>query len=173
MVVFTNAISQVNLVIKTGSLTFGLTYRFWMTAETVDVFGRATIDVAVEKPPSSGRLVARPQRGYALDSIFSIEAVGWADVATDLPLSYQFGVAFVDEQVYWLSAKESGSILKTALSQGASKKSKLTVVVQVFDQNGARAESRTTVVVYPGRSSSSEATASILMRMSLSTMRMR
>ena len=71
-------------------------------------------------------------------------------------------MAFVDEQVYWLSGKESGSILKTALPQRASTKSELTVVVQVFDQNGARAESRITVVVYPGRSSSSEATASIL-----------
>ena len=38
----------------------------------------------------------------------------------------------------------------------------LSVVVQVFDQHGARAEIRTTVVVYPARSSSSEATASIL-----------
>ena len=162
VVVFTNAISQVNLVIKPGSLTFGLTYRFRLTAENADGFGRAAIDVAVEKPPSSGRLVARPERGYALDTIFSIKAEGWADVATDLPLSYQFGVAFVDEQVYWLSGKESGSILKTALPQGASTNSELTVVVQVFDQSGARAESRTTVVVYPGRLSSSEATASIL-----------
>jgi protocadherin Fat 4 len=147
--VFTNSTSQVNLVVKPGVLTFDVPYRFRLTAWNAYGFGQATVDVVVDKPPSSGRLLVKPARGDALDTVFVVEAEAWADIATDLPLAYQFGVKFRDGSRLWLTGKESTSILETTLPEGDGNDRELAVLVRVFDGKGAFAESTAIVAVYP------------------------
>jgi hypothetical protein len=99
----------------------------------------AEVVVAVNAPPRSGYLDISPRRGSALETIFTLSAVGWTDHPDDLPLRYAFTY---DEKKWLSSAFIPRSTLRTVLPSG-----ELPIEAHILDNRGAAAVFRTTAFV--------------------------
>ena len=80
--------TSLNLVIASGALTPGGSYRAQLTATAGDVFGSAEIVFIVNMPPANGSLSVTPRVGMSLVDSFVLSEFGWDD--QDIPLSYRF-----------------------------------------------------------------------------------
>ncbi|KAK3257021.1 hypothetical protein CYMTET_33877, partial [Cymbomonas tetramitiformis] len=83
-------LNLLELVVRPGALTPGGSYVFTLTAE--DDFGPSwvSLEVKVNSPPHSGRLLPpTPSVGVMAETEFSLEGHGWEDDVEDKPLWYQ------------------------------------------------------------------------------------
>jgi hypothetical protein len=79
-----------DLVLASGSLVAGASYALRLEATLQDgsVDGAASVSFFVARPPSSGKLIASPSRGFALETQFTLDTHSW--VTQDAPLQYAF-----------------------------------------------------------------------------------
>ena len=79
-----------DLVLAVGAIVAGAHYslRLDATLEGTDTAGSASVTFYVARPPSSGRLLASPAAGFALETTFELSTRSW--VTEDPPLTYAF-----------------------------------------------------------------------------------
>lgn len=70
-------------------------YRFkFSVTDSLGQSGFAEVDVHTESLPNSGRVEISPERGYHLDTVFSLRALDWTDERGDGPLKYRLGFQY-------------------------------------------------------------------------------
>jgi len=76
------------LLVLSGGLTAGSTYKFQVTAISGTASATATYQVAINSPPSLGSCSVFPASGVSLSTEFTLKCQNWVDA--DLPLKYKF-----------------------------------------------------------------------------------
>lgn len=136
------------LALAPSSLTPGvsLTFSFSAVMRDTQQVSTASIKIAINAPPISGRFSVSPAAGVELSTVFVFSTRFWLDV--DLPLTYQFGsISPAGLRLVALSQSQRtfGSSLLTAGS-GVGNVS-LPCFVDVFDSLSANSSALSSVVI--------------------------
>ena len=111
----------VSLVVRRDVLSMDVdgsaAFRFRLTGTRGALSSWAEVTVPMNTPPSLGWAQARPLNGSAINTTFTISAMGWVD--EDLPMEYQF-FSLSDGTQLLLSPVSLASSLSTVLSAGNS-----------------------------------------------------
>lgn len=82
-----------SLAFRSGALVAGARYAFALHVTGAENAAFAQVHVVMNAPPFGGELSVTPATGgVALKTLFAFEALGWTDVAEDLPLRFAFGL---------------------------------------------------------------------------------
>ncbi|KAH8069133.1 hypothetical protein JL720_12040 [Aureococcus anophagefferens] len=133
-----------DLVLASGSLVAGASYtlRLEATLQFGSVDGVASMSFFVARPPSSGKLVASPSRGFALETQFTLDTHSW--VTEDAPLQYAFKTRALSANTTTESTLRAptreGSLADVVLPEGSPN---VTLVVVASDALGGSAEATT------------------------------
>ena len=138
------------LVLAPGSLVAGALYALRLEATLQDgsVGGAASVSFFVARPPSAGKLLASPPRGFALETQFVLATHGW--VTEDAPLQYAFKTrassANATTESTLRAPTREGSLAGVVLPEGSPN---VTLVVVAIDTLGGSAEATTSAAVAP------------------------
>ncbi|KAH8065097.1 hypothetical protein JL722_2001 [Aureococcus anophagefferens] len=118
------------------------------TLQFGSVDGVASMSFFVARPPSSGKLVASPSRGFALETQFTLDTHSW--VTEDAPLQYAFKTRALSANATTESTLRAptreGSLADVVLPEGSPN---VTLVVVASDALGGSAEATTSAAVAP------------------------
>eukprot|EP00736_Rhodelphis_marinus_P008310 Rmarinus@m.22731 len=130
--------SSLNFVIAPFVLLPGESYRFRATVSTASGVGWSEVSFTINRPPTDGDFAVSPSSGYALDTVFTLDAtLSWKDDDPgDYPLSYRY--LYYDpilDTLVQLKTTTASSI-QTTLPGGADDGT-LTLYVAALDYYGA------------------------------------
>lgn len=141
--VTTTGAAQPALAFRSGVLTAGATYLFRLTVSGGPSAAFGSVAVTMNRAPYGGNLVVDPPEGYAVSTLFALEAEGWTDDAEDLPLEYGFEFRTASGEAWeTLSDRIKSPRLSAYLPMG-----ELLVSVVVRDFFGGQARAETSVLV--------------------------
>jgi hypothetical protein len=132
------ALTAPNLVLKPGVLTPGQEYLLQLQAGcSQGNFGKANVEIVVNKAPVGGSFVVSPTTGVAFDTTFSLSCSKWVDDIEDLPLqySYNIGKAGNMQALQPLSGTVTFNIFKVVLTPSVNASD--TLIARVCDSLGA------------------------------------
>eukprot|EP00736_Rhodelphis_marinus_P008888 Rmarinus@m.22865 len=134
--------SAVNFVLAPNVLHHGTRYRFRVTVNDTNGSGWSEVAFTTNRPPFNGGFVVSPLSGYALDTVFLLNATNdWTDDdAADYPFTYQF--LYVDPALGSLMQLKAttASSLSMTLPGGDSSNGTLSLFLSVSDYYGADSE---------------------------------
>lgn len=141
--------NQITLVLERGVLLADNSYRFRIEAtNTQGHTGYAEIDIHTASVPLSGSFDIQPVRGSPLDTRFSLRALWWTDDIGDMPLSYQFGFHYPQEQdVQWLNGLLDQNVISSVLPLPHWLNDSVNLVLQIYDNKGALTRHEASVVL--------------------------
>lgn len=136
--VSSNQLTIVQSYLPADSLRGGLSYVFSMSCGG----SMASISVTTNNPPQGGRLTARPESGFALNTSFLLSTDFWVDA--DFPLSFTFSFWFsVDRSYLTVRRKSPISTANAILPSGDSDRGgAINVSVIAEDMYGASSDRR-------------------------------
>lgn len=88
--VSSSSITTENLVLSPNALEAGWQYKLRLDVEDQNGVAAAFLTLQENRPPSGGTVLAFPQTGTAMSTVFELVAEAWTDA--DPPLSYRFTV---------------------------------------------------------------------------------
>ena len=144
------------LAIQQGSLTAGKSYTFVLAAtystvnpNQADAYSQVT--VLMNGPPVGGVIASVPQSGVAFNTSFFLQASGWTDDSSDLPLIYVIRYYALDpSKATVVKNADVTNYQKTTLGQGLQSLGyNVTVAVAVSDSYNCSASATTTATVSP------------------------
>ena len=154
-----NGLSSPQLVLNNAAaavFTSGASYTFQVQVTNgLNQSNYAQVSVTINAPPYGGALVAQPAQGYAFNTSFSLQALGWQS-STGAALLYQFFALAADGSLTQLTGATGQAVTSTQLAQGVN--ANVTVVVMVTDALGATTVSSASVAVAPPPSLASDTT---------------
>jgi hypothetical protein len=140
------------LVLLAGALSPGQSYRFELSANSLDPgggVGMAAVDLTVNMKPSGGKFVVSPATGDYTTS-FELSAAGWVDEDPPLMYEYRRQGGLEKEVPIGSFAPSSANKVFAYLPEGELSHNHVwNIVVRVYDAFGAFAENRKTVRVLP------------------------
>lgn len=134
-----------SLVIRPGVLQGGSTYSFALTATDGSGSSTAAFTVAVNAPPSGGKMAVTPASGTAMSTVFTVGVSGWTGAAQ--PLLYQLSYVPPDSPgaaPVVLSPFSPAPTMRVQLPGGASA---VQLLLSVQDARGAVAQSAASAFV--------------------------
>ncbi|CAG9319086.1 unnamed protein product [Blepharisma stoltei] len=135
---FSTPLTQLFISIDEGTLETRHTYTLTLSVYDGTNYSYFNYVFYVNSPPYSGTLTVTPTSGTELETVFKMEALGWVDDESNLPISYSFGYLTGSNDAYLNFKNQSTTYFSTFPYVGSS----LTVFVDVYDS--LRASSRKT-----------------------------
>lgn len=148
------------LVLPANVLVSGASYTFLLEASGSSGQGRSSVHILTNKAPVPGDITVDPTEGTVLVTRFTLSANYWSDDAADLPLLYAFKyIGSLGETSSLRESTPSSEYSDVLLPAGSGSNSRVTTIVQTFDQLGASDTAKTDVVVSSDSGLSADALA--------------
>ncbi|RYH18455.1 hypothetical protein EON65_27185, partial [archaeon] len=114
---------------------------------TVKSFSEVTLITNIS--PTGGSFTASPSSGYALDTEFTMESLGWVDDPADYPLSYDFRFSTnIQASILTIQSKSLNNIATSEFPAGIQAfENRIVVFARVFDIYDAHANANASVLM--------------------------
>ena len=141
---------SVNLVLKPNVLLGDTSYQVSLSCTnhgTEVVFSKQSISITTNRPPTSGSLKVEPPAGFAVSTVFDINAYYWEDI--HLPLMFEFSYSS-NGLMLTLQDKSEVKSVETLLSSGYEHNDYIAhVFLSVFDSFNAVTTTSFPVTILP------------------------
>ena len=137
-----------NLVVRSGSLTAGLTYTFTLLFQSPSLSrpSMVSVNVVVNSAPISGTFSVNPSTGIEISDVFTLTTSYWND--PDLPMTYEFGYYDFSGSLLVVRPRKADAFTSQTLGRGNQQKGfSLVCGVRVYDSLNAFATKTTSVKV--------------------------
>eukprot|EP01052_Picozoa_sp_SAG31_P001134 SAG31_NODE_37_length_31616_cov_38.688359_8_plen_1584_part_00 len=127
-----------SLVVAKNTMHYGAKYCFRLVASTPYAQGYAELQIVMNEAPAGGRLKIEPEEGYALTTVFKMDARGYHD--EDTPILYRHGYLKGFDSKRYVSDHGFVHSTETTLPPGSSDANyRYRVFIDVVDAYGCGA----------------------------------